>query len=58
MLFSISVWASAYCWKNVNWITFHKYILVHIFVLKKNSGNIFILQLGIDKYPMIDKSRT
>lgn len=40
----------AYCLKIVHHITFHKYILAHIFVLE-DSGNIFILQLSTDKYP-------
>lgn len=40
---SISVWASAYCLGNVNRITFHRCIPVHIFVLE-NNGNIFILR--------------
>lgn len=46
----ISVGASAYCLGNVNWIAFHKCVLVQIFVLE-SSGNIFILQSSIDKYP-------
>lgn len=44
-----------YCLKNVNCITFHKYVLAYIFALE-NSGNICILQLSTDKYPTNEMS--